>query len=344
MSEIPDPVEPDVPPGADDERVDRAYAAAAEREEQLLGSYGRRPAEPPPTVSRALVSTPRMEWLVIAALLLAAVAAVAFVVFYVVFPDNQPLGLGLGLAFAFLGVAAIVAGKRVVPQEQVAESYQWFDDRAEQADVVETVREASEGISRRKLLFGATGLAGAALGAAVAVPAASLGPNVDGRIFATPWRRGRRLVKEDGSPLRAAEVVAGTLFTAFPEGADRRHVGSPVILVRLDERKLELPAGRRGSTPGGVIAYSKICPHAGCAVSMYRHPSYQPAGEPPDALICPCHYSTFDPARAGRVLFGPAGRALPQLPLMVEDGVLVAAGDFYEPVGPSYGGIREENA
>jgi ubiquinol-cytochrome c reductase iron-sulfur subunit len=57
--------------------------------------------------------------------------------------------------------------------------------------------------------------------------------------------------------------------------------------------------------------------------------------------VCPCHYSTFDVATGGTVLFGPAGRPLPQLPLLI-DGArgLRAAGNFSGPVGPSWWGVR----
>jgi ubiquinol-cytochrome c reductase iron-sulfur subunit len=278
----------------------------------------------------------RSEWLTVAALGCATLAAAAFVVVYVVRPDTQLLGLTLGLAFAFLGTAAIIAGKRVVRQDKIAEDYPEFGDAAAQGRVVATVAEGAEGISRRRLIAGATATAGVTLGAALALPLASLGPNVGQQIANTPWRRGRRLVTEDGMPLRIDDVVEGTFFTAFPDGADRKDLGAPVIVVRVAPERLQLAPDRRGSAPDGVIAFSKICPHAGCAVSMYRHPSYQPAGAPPDALICPCHYSTFDPALGGKRLFGPAGRALPQLPLAVDtDRVLVAGGDFFDPVGPS---------
>jgi ubiquinol-cytochrome c reductase iron-sulfur subunit len=39
----------------------------------------------------------------------------------------------------------------------------------------------------------------------------------------------------------------------------------------------------------------------------------------------------------GKVIFGPAGHALVQLPITVnEEGFLVAQSDFHEPVGPAY--------
>jgi ubiquinol-cytochrome c reductase iron-sulfur subunit len=111
-------------------------------------------------------------------------------------------------------------------------------------------------------------------------------------------------------------------------------------VVKLDPFDLELPPEREGWAPDGVVAYSKICTHAGCAVSMYRSPKFEPTAPRP-GLVCPCHYSTFDPAAGGRVLFGPAGRPLPQLPLAVEDDVLVAAGSFSGPLGPSWWGVRQ---
>jgi ubiquinol-cytochrome c reductase iron-sulfur subunit len=104
---------------------------------------------------------------------------------------------------------------------------------------------------------------------------------------------------------------------------------------------LRLPAERAGWAPGGVLAYSKICTHAGCAIALYRTPLFPPTSSKP-AMVCPCHYSTFDPASGGTVIFGPAGRPLPQLPLYVAgDGVLRAAGNFSGPVGPSWRDVRE---
>jgi ubiquinol-cytochrome c reductase iron-sulfur subunit len=70
-----------------------------------------------------------------------------------------------------------------------------------------------------------------------------------------------------------------------------------------------------------------------------------PPVEPSPALVCPCHYSTFDVADGGNVLFGPAGRALPQLPLMIDRrGRLRAGGNFSGPVGPSWWGVRKKPA
>jgi ubiquinol-cytochrome c reductase iron-sulfur subunit len=79
----------------------------------------------------------------------------------------------------------------------------------------------------------------------------------------------------------------------------------------------------------GILAYSKICTHVGCPISLWEQQTHH--------LLCPCHQSTFDLADNGKVIFGPAARALPQLPIAVdEEGYLIATSDFTEPVGPSF--------
>jgi ubiquinol-cytochrome c reductase iron-sulfur subunit len=147
-------------------------------------------------------------------------------------------------------------------------------------------------------------------------------------------------VDGSGRPLLVDDVEPGTFLTAFPEHADPEQLGAPLVVVRLDPAELRLPPDRAGWAPDGVVAYSKICTHAGCAIALYRSPLYEPTSARP-ALICPCHYSTFDPAEAGKVLYGPAGRPLPQLPLVVgAKGELRAAGGFSDRVGPSWWGVR----
>jgi ubiquinol-cytochrome c reductase iron-sulfur subunit len=113
-----------------------------------------------------------------------------------------------------------------------------------------------------------------------------------------------------------------------------------VVLVRLPQASLKLPSELQGYDAKGIVAYSKICTHAGCAIAMYETPTFAP-GEPRAALVCPCHYSTFDPATGGTVTFGPAGRPLPMLPLAVDGkGFLRAQGNFNEAVGPAWWGVR----
>ena len=258
--------------------------------------------------------------------------------------QTQFLGLAFGLAFAFSSAACIVIGKRLVVTEELEEDYSLShpDDREALEQLVE---ESGDRFTRKRLLFLAGAGAGSALGAALLTPAASLGPVFDvSSLYRTPWHRGVRLVDETGRALRAGDIEEATFYTAYPEHADREQMGAPVVVVRLKPEQLRLPDDRRGWAPAGILAYSKICTHAGCAIALYRKPTFAPV-EPRPALVCPCHYSTFDVANGGGVLFGPAGRPLPQLPLAIDaSGGLRAAGNFSGPVGPSWWGVRNHGA
>jgi ubiquinol-cytochrome c reductase iron-sulfur subunit len=228
-----------------------------------------------------------------------------------------------------------------VISEEIDEPYPPFEHESAQDDVAAIIRESGTPITRKKLLGGAAGLAGTAMGAALVAPVASFGPALDShRLLETPWRRGRRLVREDNVPVKADEIEQGAFYTAFAEGASHDLLGAPLVVVRVDPKDLKLPRGRRGWAPQGIVAYSKVCTHAGCSVALYRKPTF-PAVQDRPALVCPCHYSTFDPAAGGAVLFGPAGRDLPQLPLMIDsEGNLRAGGNFSGPPGPSWWGVR----
>jgi ubiquinol-cytochrome c reductase iron-sulfur subunit len=284
----------------------------------------------------------RAEWAVILLLLGATAAALTFFVLYVVdVPGStQLLGLALGTSLALIAAALIVGAKRLVPIEHEAEDYA-EEHREDEEELLQVIHESPSGITRRRLITGAGAAAGGALGLSLVAPAASLGPFLDtDSLYDSPWRAGRRLVDDRGRPYRADDIVTGSFYTAYPQGADPEQLGSPVVVVRLDLDQLQLPDDRAGWAPEGILAYSRICPHAGCAVGLYRNPLF-PEAEPRPALVCPCHYSTFDPADGGSVIFGPAGRNLPQLPLEIDPGRgLRAAGNFSGPVGPSFWGVR----
>ena len=286
----------------------------------------------------------RAELSVVGLLALSTLSAIAFVVVYAldsISAQTQLLGLALGLALLFFAAALIVAGKELLPEEELVDEYPTLEHVSEQETVERLLEEGVDGISRRRLLkLGLIG-AGGMLGLAAVVPALSLGPAFRIKeLFATPWRRGRLLVDETGRPWNASDIDEGDFYTAFPAGADREAQGSPLVLVRLPKEQLALPDELTGYDADGIVAYSKICTHAGCAISMYRTPLFAP-DEPRPALVCPCHYSTFDPATGGAVLFGPAGRRLPMLPLEIDaKGRLRARGSFDEAVGPSWWGVR----
>ncbi len=279
------------------------------------------------------------ERLVPALLALTALAGFGFVALLILDPSTQLLGLCLGVALALLAGALILAGRRLVPQETKVEDRPRPGDPEAIEQVSEQARAGLEGITRRKLIAGAAGVAGAGLTAAVVIPVVALGPGIERQLSDTPWHAGRALVDDEGNPILAANVNAGSFLTAFPKDADKDDLGSPIVVVRVDPATLELPAHRALWAPQGILAYSKICTHAACAISLFRSPSSPTTQSRGPALVCPCHYSTFDVLDGGSVEFGPAGRPLPQLPLRIDAaGALRAAGPMSGPVGPSWWG------
>jgi ubiquinol-cytochrome c reductase iron-sulfur subunit len=284
----------------------------------------------------------RAELAAAAFLGVAAAAGIAAIVVYIVTDDTQLLGLTLGLAFLGVAGAMIVAGLRLYPPRKVVEERPPAADDVAEAEVEGQVAEAAGGISRRKLLAGAAGAAGAAIGGALVVPLGSLGPFHQGESYDDlPWQDGVRLVDDRGAPIPADLLEQGAFTTAFPEGADKRELASPVVVLRLPEGEDDLDPEQRAIAPLGILAFSRICTHAGCAIALYRTPLFPPEAPSP-ALVCPCHYSTFDVRKGGKVIFGPAGRALPQLPLRIgDDGILTAAGPLSGKPGPSYLTVRK---
>ena len=145
----------------------------------------------------------RAELAAAAFLGLAAAAGIAAIVVYIVTDDTQLLGITLGLAFLGVAGALIVAGLVLYPAEKVVEERPPAADEAAEAEVEQKVGEAAGRISRRKLLFGAAGAAGAALGGALIVPFGSLGPFELGRTTTT-------------SPGRTASASLTTTATPSP--------------------------------------------------------------------------------------------------------------------------------
>lgn len=314
----------------------------------LLAGRRRRRGEREPAVPPG-ESSPRAELAALLLLLGGALCAVAFVAVYALdrIPDQtQFLGLSLGLAFLLIAAALIVTGSRLVSTEEVEDDYPVEEHVTEQETIAQVVADSGSRLTRRRLFKRALLAAGGALGVALLTPIASLGPVLDvDPFYGTPWRRGRRLVDETGRPWRASDIEERDFYTAFPEGADKEELGAAVVLVRLPKNDLRLPRENAGYAADGIVAFSKICTHAGCAISLYRSPLFPPSDPGPPALVCPCHYSTFDPATGGTVLFGPAGRKLPMLPLRIDGrGDLRAAGNFDGPVGPSWWGVRLHGA
>ena len=163
-----------------------------------------------------------------------------------------------------------------------------------------------------------------------------LGPLPKKQLAETSWRAGTRLVTDPGDrPIKASDLEVGAVAQVLPElraGQERtlEDIGKDaVLLIRLRPEDFQLDAERKSWTHEGIIAFSKICSHMGCAVALYEQQTKH--------LLCPCHQSTFDVTRAAKVIFGPAARPLPQLAITVDaEGYLVAQQPFTESVGPSY--------
>jgi ubiquinol-cytochrome c reductase iron-sulfur subunit len=156
------------------------------------------------------------------------------------------------------------------------------------------------------------------------------------------WSPGRRLlVFGTNTPITPADFSApGSMITIVPDGYTdnpEELTKAGVILIKFRPGELQIPARTQGSTLIGtmnwtvdnIVAYSKICTHIGCPVALYEQTTHH--------ILCPCHQSTFDAAKGAEVIFGPAARPLPQLPLTTDaEGYLVAKSDFTQPVGPSF--------
>jgi ubiquinol-cytochrome c reductase iron-sulfur subunit len=290
---------------------------------------------------------PGAETWAILLLFFAALCAVGFIVIYALdsLPKHTQL-LGVSLGFCLLSIAAalVITAKKLIVTEELVEPYTPEEHPHEQELVAQVVEESGDRLTRKRLFKLGLTAAGGTLGLAAITPALSFGPFFQVKYFlGTPWRKGRRLVDENGRPYKASDIEFDNFYTAFPEGipeADKEELGAPLVVIHLPPSSLNLPPALKGYDAGGIVAFSKICTHAGCAISLYRAPLFQP-DEPRPALVCPCHYSTFDPADGGSVIFGPAGRKLPMLPVTVDaKGYLRAKGNFDEQVGPSWWGVR----
>jgi len=263
----------------------------------------------------------------------AAVTGIMLLGVYLLGGQTQIEGVLLAITLGGIGIGIIAWSQWLLPGTLKTEdrhpSATYANAEAEQ----EIIAEESM-ITRRSLLVRALGAALAGLAAALAIPVLSLGPAPGRSLFETPWKRGGlRLVGLDGQPIQAADLPLEGVVTAFPEG----YVGSAdaqTVLIRVAPELLQLPADREIWAPDGYVAYSKMCTHAGCPVGLYRASEHQ--------LLCPCHQSTFNVLDGAQVVFGPAGRPLPQLPIQLQsDGTFVADGDFFEPVGPAFWDITD---
>ena len=249
------------------------------------------------------------------------------------------LGLGLAISLFFIGLGAIQWARTLMPDHEVIDHRKEFRsadaDRKEFVDTVKTQGEAS-GLGRRSIIKRSLGLALGLVGLSPIVLLRDLGPVPGKSLEKTSWQAGTRLVSDpQNRPIKASDLEVGAVaqvLPALPEGKERtlEDIGKDaVLLIRLRPEEFNLDAERLSWTHEGIIAFSKICSHMGCAIALYEQQTKH--------LLCPCHQSTFDVTRAAKVIFGPAARPLPQLPITVDaEGYLVAKAPFNQPVGPSF--------
>lgn len=251
------------------------------------------------------------------------------------------LGLGLAMALFFIGMGAVHWAKTLMPDHEVVDYRKEQRSKDEdRAAFVATVKDgaASAGLGRRPLIKRTLGLALGLVGLSPILLLRDLGPLPEDELSKTNWKAGTRLVTDPGDrPIRPSDLEVGGVAQVQPEfpAGKARHLDDiakdSLLLIRLRPEEFNLDAERLSWTYEGIIAFSKICSHMGCAVALYEQTTKH--------LLCPCHQSTFDVTRAAKVIFGPAARPLPQLAITVDsEGYLVAKAPFTEPVGPSFWG------
>ena len=270
------------------------------------------------------------EAFVAGAFVVSILGAVGLGVVYVAGGQTQLEGIFLCLALGGIGIGLVGWAKRFMPTQEETEERGRLESTEEEVAAFTADFEAGEqALGRRSLLVKLAVGAFGALGLALLFPVRSLGPRPGRGLKTTPYADGPiRVVTEDGRFVRPDELAEGGLATVWPQG-HRASADAPTLLIRVDERDLDLPPERMGWTVDGIVAYSKLCTHTGCPVGLYQQEE--------KLLLCPCHQSTFDVLDGARPVFGPAARPLPQLPLGVDDeGYLVAEGDFSGPVGGGF--------
>ena len=322
------------------------------------------PPEPPPIVEPPdTARANRAERVVAALFVLAFLAGCGFIAAYIgleigqstipkgannvvaVLRSNVALGTSLSVALLALGTGSMIWVRHLTPNIEIEEERHDLRSDPEQRQAFQ--KEFAEGaaisqVTRRPLVRRTLLLATAPLALAPLVLLRDLGPLPQTDLRHTVWKKGLRAVTLGGlRPLTPADIpTPGSMITVIPEGYqddDDALAKAGVILIKFAPGQLHVPTNYDGGTLvstmnwtiDNIVAYSKICTHVGCPVALYEQTTHH--------ILCPCHQSTFDAANGANVIFGPAARALPQLPLMLtSEGYIAAASDFTQPVGPSF--------
>jgi ubiquinol-cytochrome c reductase iron-sulfur subunit len=331
-------------------KADETLRGEAIEEEEFGEHLAGLPADDP----RVIVHGKRAEKVVAACFTFAFIAGCGFVAAYVglgvhsvdkVLRSNLALGISLSVALLALGLGALIWVRHLMPDlEMVEERHEMRSEDKDRQAFEQYFKEGTANsqfvkrpLVRRTLILGTLPLL-----AAPVVLLRDMGPLPGTSLRYTVWSPGRRLlVYGTNQPLTPAQVsTPGTMINIVPEGytddADAL-AKADVTLIKFRPGELDIPTRYQGSTLVGtmnwtvdnIVAYSRICTHVGCPVGLYEQTTHH--------LLCPCHQSTFDAAHGANVIFGPAARPLPQLPMTVDaQGYLVAKSDFTQPVGPSF--------
>jgi ubiquinol-cytochrome c reductase iron-sulfur subunit len=266
--------------------------------------------------------------------------------------SNFTIGMSLGLALLLIGMGAIQWAKKLMGDHEIVEERHPVSSSPEDAaTTLAAIKLGNEesGFGRRKLIRNTMLGAMASLGLPAIVFLRDLGPLPGDLPFRTVWRHGMRVVVDvTGEPIRPEDMVIGQLVNAEPDILVENEEDDPppernlegtallnakakaaVIVVRMRPEDITPLPSRANWGIDGILCYSKICTHVGCPISLWEQQTHH--------LLCPCHQSTFDLANNGVVVFGPAARSLPQLPLGLDsEGFIIAMSGFHEPVGPSF--------
>ncbi|HWH25963.1 MAG TPA: Rieske 2Fe-2S domain-containing protein [Pseudolysinimonas sp.] len=290
----------------------------------------------------------RVSWMFLLSIAGSIFAIAAYIIFPIVPGDSGSvrlntlfLGLGITLGLFGIGFGAVHWSKSLMEGHDLVEqrhTTRGSDETRARAVEIFHLGNTESGFSRRKLIRNTL------IGALVVSPLPAvvlfrdLAPAADPvkLLKHTLWEKDIKLTRDpDGTPIKATDVTLGSVFHVIPENLhDSEHpleekAKAAVLLMRLDPKDLHPSAGRESWAYNGIVAYSKICTHVGCPVALYEQQTHH--------LLCPCHQSQFDITHEAEVIFGPAKRPLPQLPITVDsEGYLVARSDFHEPVGPSF--------
>ncbi|SCX04093.1 ubiquinol-cytochrome c reductase iron-sulfur subunit [Mycolicibacterium fluoranthenivorans] len=284
-------------------------------------------------------------------------------------------GLTFGLSILAIGVGAVLYQKKFIPEEiTIQDRHDGASPELHRKTIAANLSDALETstIKRRKLVglslgigLGAFGLGTlvAFAGGLIKNPWKPVVQTAEGK-KAVLWTSGWTprftgetifLARATGLPgespfvkMRPEDIDAGGMETVFPWresdgdgttlesheklGEIALGVRNPVMLIRIkpnDMHKVVKRQGQESFNFGELFAFTKVCSHLGCPSSLYEQQTYR--------ILCPCHQSQFDALHFARPIFGPAARALAQLPITIDkDGYLVANGDFIEPVGPAF--------